>query len=67
MVAYKRLKTIENHQPSGPKRGRGRLQGGWSFTRVTNSKALTGKMLVFMIGGGRTWRFDFISGFCKLC
>ena len=40
---------------------------GWSFTIVTNSKALTGKMLVFMIGGGRTWRFDFISGFCKLC
>ena len=27
---------------------------GWSFTRVTNSKALTGKILVFMIGG-RLW------------
>ena len=24
MVAYKRLKTMENHQPSGPKSGRGR-------------------------------------------
>ena len=30
MVAYKRLKTIENHQPSGPKGGRGR--GGYSHT-----------------------------------
>ena len=26
VVAYKRLKTMENHQPSGPKSGRGRLQ-----------------------------------------
>ena len=26
VVAYKRLKTMENHQPSGPKNGRGRLQ-----------------------------------------
>ena len=25
-VAYKRLKTIENQKPSGPKSGRGRLQ-----------------------------------------
>ena len=28
MVAYKRLKTMENHQPSGPKSDRGR--GGYS-------------------------------------
>ena len=29
VVAYKRLKfnTMENHEPSGPKNGRGRLQG----------------------------------------
>ena len=26
VVAYKRLKTMGNHQPSGPKSGRGRLQ-----------------------------------------
>ena len=26
VVAYKRLKTMENHYPSGPKSGRGRLQ-----------------------------------------
>ena len=26
VVAYKRLKTMENHKPSGPKSGRGRLQ-----------------------------------------
>ena len=26
VVAYKRLKTTENHQPSGPKSGHGRLQ-----------------------------------------
>ena len=31
MVAYKRLKTMENHQPSGPKSGRGR-GGGYSHT-----------------------------------
>ena len=29
----------------------------WSFTRGSNCKALTGKVLVFWIGG-RTWRFD---------
>ena len=27
MVAYKRLKTMENHQPSGRKSGRGRGGG----------------------------------------
>ena len=26
VVAYKRLETMENHQSSGPKTGRGRLQ-----------------------------------------
>ena len=26
MVAYKRFKAMENHQPSGPKSGRGSLQ-----------------------------------------
>ena len=26
VVVYKRLKTMENHQPSGPKSGRGRLR-----------------------------------------
>ena len=31
MVAYKRLKTMENHQPSGPKSGRGG-GGGYSHT-----------------------------------
>ena len=40
----------------------------WSFTRVSNCKALTGKVLVFWIGGrlwevvayerGRAWRMD---------
>ena len=43
----------------------------WSFTRDSNCKALTGKVLVFWIGvdydswsltrGGRTWRFDCIQ------
>ena len=38
-----------------------------SFTRGSNRNALTGKILVFWIrgrfnmGGGRTWRFNFIS------
>ena len=27
VVAYKRLKTVENHLPSGPKCGRGHLGG----------------------------------------
>ena len=42
---------------------------GWSFARGPNCKALTGKILVFWIGGrlwevvayerrGRTWMFD---------
>ena len=43
VVAYKRIKAIEIHQPSGPKSGRG-----------SNCKALTGKILVFCIGG-RLW------------
>ena len=33
----------------------------WSFTRGSNCKALTGKVLVFWIGG-RTWRFDCTRG-----
>ena len=33
MVAYKRLKTMENHQPSGPKSGRGR--GGGVLPYIT--------------------------------
>ena len=31
----------------------------WSLTRGSNCKALTGKVLVFWIGG-RIWRFDYI-------
>ena len=53
VVAYKRLITIENHLPSGPKSGRGRLQE--VFTRGFNCKALTGKILVIWIGG-RLWQ-----------
>ena len=32
MVAYKRLKTMENHQLSGPKSGRGQGGEGYSHT-----------------------------------
>ena len=33
--------------------------GRWSLTRGSNWKALTGKVLVFRIGG-HIWRFDYI-------
>ena len=41
---------MKNHKPSGPNSGRGRLQE-WLFTRRSNCEALTGKILVFWIGG----------------
>ena len=38
---------------------------GWSFTGVTNSKALTGKILVFMIGG-RLWEVKAYEGWSHM-
>ena len=29
--------------------------GGWSFTRASNCKALTGKVLVFWMSGRSSW------------
>ena len=44
---------MENHQPSGPKSGPVAYRR-WSFTRCSNCKALTGRILLFWIGG-RLW------------
>ena len=52
MVADKGLKAMENHRLSGPKSGRGSLQG--SSTRSSYCKAFTRIILVFWIGG-RLW------------
>ena len=55
MVAYKRLKTMENLYPSGRKKWSRSLTGGGRLLEVfNNSKALAGKILVFWIGG-RLW------------
>ena len=53
VVAYNRLNTMENHQPSGPKVV-AVTDWGWAFTISSNFKALTGKILVFWIAG-RLW------------
>jgi len=46
---------MENHfKLSGPKSGRGPSYRKWTFTKGSNCEALTGKVLVFWIGG-RLW------------
>ena len=46
---------MENHfKLSGPKSGLGPSYRRWSLTRASNGEALTGKVLVFWIGG-RLW------------
>ena len=44
VVAYKKLKTMENHKPSAPKMVAIACRS-WSFTRGSNCKALNGKNL----------------------
>ena len=53
VVADKRLKIMESHfKLSGPKSGRRRLQEMVVYvTKGSNCKALSGKILVFSIGG----------------
>ena len=51
VVAYQRIKTLGNHQAQKVVAVAYRR---WSFTRGSNCKALTGKILVFWIGG-RLW------------
>ena len=68
VVAYKRLKTMENHQPSGPKNGRGRLQEVGVLQEVPTVRLLLGKFWFFWWAvpygrwshtkGCRLWRFD---------
>ena len=53
VVAYKGLKTMENINRQAPKMVLV-AYGRWSFTRGSNCKALTGKILVLWIGG-RLW------------
>ena len=57
VVAHKRLKTMENHQPSGPKSGHGRLQEVVVYKRLQllgfcweNFGVFDGRSLM---GGGR--------------
>ena len=58
VVAYNRLKTIKSYDVDTSKSGRVR----WSFTRGFKYRALTGKHLVYWIGGRSrevvAWRFD---------
>ena len=50
MVAYKRLKPMEIIKPSDPNSVVADAYKRWSFTRGTNCKAFTGKVLVFWLG-----------------
>ena len=51
--SLKEVKNNENYNAVTSKSGRGRLRG-WSFTRDSNYRALTGKSLLFWIGD-RLW------------
>ena len=46
VVACKRLKTVENHRQA--QKLVAVAYRGWSFTRGSNCKALTGKILMFL-------------------
>ena len=54
MSQAKRLKTMENYKTVSPKSSRGRLREMLAYTRGCNYRALTGKILVFWMGG-RLW------------
>ena len=54
MSQAKRLKTMENYKTIRPKSGRGCLREMLAYTRGCNYRALTGKILVFWMGG-RLW------------
>ena len=54
MVAYGRIKIIGNSTTVFQKSGRGRLRERKSFYQGCNRGDLTGKILVFWIGG-RLW------------
>ena len=54
MSQAKRLKTMENYKTVSPKSGRGGLREILAYTRGCNYRALTGKILVFWMGG-RLW------------
>ena len=51
VVAYKRLKPMEIIKPSDPNSVVAVAYRRWSFTRGTNCKAFTGKVLVFWLDG----------------
>ena len=50
LVAYKRLKTMENHSISAQKVVAVAYRR-WSFIRGSNCEALTGKIAVYWFGG----------------
>ena len=54
MVAYKRLKTTGKSLNFQAQKVVAVAYRRWSFTRGSNCKALTGKVLVFWLGG-RLW------------
>ena len=69
VVAYQRLKTIENSKTVSRKSDRGRLRAVVVYDRFKD-KALTEKIFCVLgrwslmgapTGGGRTWRFDCIG------
>ena len=54
VVTYRRLKAMENHYTFRPKNVVAVTYRRFSFTRGSSCKALSGKVLVFWIGG-RLW------------
>ena len=67
VATYERLKTVENYKTIGPKWGHGCL---CSFTRGSDYRDLTGKILVFWIVGGCLQEVVVYGGLCfskKLC
>ena len=51
VVAYKRFKPMEIIKPSDPNSVVAVAYRRWSFTRGTNCKTFTGKVLVFCLDG----------------
>ena len=65
VVAYRRLKTIENSKTVSRKSGHGRLQQVVVYARFqykSTTENIFGVLPVLgrwsLMGGGRTWRFD---------
>ena len=57
VVSYKMLKTMENSDKAVILKMVAVAYKRWTFTRGSNFKALSGEILVFLLGG-HTWTFD---------